>query len=228
MNVKRFKLDFKALLLVAAQKSQHDTKCEPRGLASALLNQQLRSEMIDGRSTIWGAGCNAEKQAVVLTSRPGSPEGRYDLAAQDVLIPFESLDEIVVEIPCEITGEGPMFAPVDVRWHEVPAPLKNAKKEDLWTALGERDSQIAELKGQLEEAKSDFEALDQVAAETNVKVGFIQGEVERLRSLVAHYEAIQQLKEEAPVEEVKAEAEAKTETPAEVKTEEVAPAGAAV
>lgn len=222
MNVKRFKIDFKALLLVAAQKSQHDTKCEPRGLASALLNQQLRSEVIDGRSTIWGAGYNAEKQAIVLSSRPGSPEGRYDLAAQDVLIPFEALNEVVVEIPCEITGEGPMFEPVEVRWHEVPAPLKTAKKDDLWAALGERDNQIAELKEKLEEEETEVDVvkllLNACMDENEAHVA----EIGRLRELVAHYEAIQQLKEQAPVEEVK------VEVPEAPKKKEDAPAGAAV
>jgi len=198
MNVKRFKIDFKALLLIAAQKSQHDTKCEPRGLASALLNQQLRSEVIDGRSTIWGAGYNAEKQAVVLSSRPGSPEGRYDLAAQDVLIPFASLDEVVVEIPCEITGEGPMFEPVEVRWHEVPAPLKTAKKDDLWAALGERDNQIAELKATLDVRETELKDVTGIADALLTEREAQANEIARLRELVAHHEAIQKLKEDAP------------------------------
>jgi len=222
MNVKRFKIDYKALLLIAAQKSQHDTKCEPRGLASALLNQQLRSEVIDGRSTIWGAGYNAEKQAVVLSSRPGSPEGRYDLAAQDVLIPFASLDEVVVEIPCEITGEGPMFEPVEVRWHEVPAPLKTAKKDDLWAALGERDNQIAELKEDAEVLKAEIETNNTLIGSMLHDLGKADEEIARLRELVAHYEAIQQLKEAEPVVEIK------VETPAVPKKEEDAPAGAVV
>lgn len=206
MKVHRVKLDWKALLMICAMKSRFDTKSEPRDIGGAICGLQMRSEKIDGKQTTWGTTFQheGEDRNVVLNSRPLAAEGKYDVAAQNLAVPIEALNEIIVEIPCDISGEGPMFSAVDLRWHEVPPSVKNLSKDALQLAVGERDTRIAELTVKLEDAEDRYQSAAVFSDLRKNEVEELKTEVERLKGIISGYEQVLVLKDRAPEEEPKA------------------------